>query len=311
LANDNTAPAPRLHVAPQARPAAETIRFFSIRDFERLQHYRDRALVWVKLYVELLDDYEYIKLPDAAKYHAVALTLLAARSGNKLPNDPAWVAARIGATEPVDLARLYDAGFLEPWQPRLQEPRPGEQLLPLADGPAHAGGPPEPTSPTPPAASESDSNLLATCYQVASTEQNRTEKTRQDTDTDTAPASAARRCGCCGVSVCSRFSFQDALKLARAWQREGRIVGGERIKNPGGLARTLHREGTADEEIALLLRPPPRREFLDEPCPTCFGAKFKTMPGKGAEKCPDCLDERGVRTGRRARDYGAAREQPP
>ncbi|HEX3560395.1 MAG TPA: hypothetical protein VHU19_14400 [Pyrinomonadaceae bacterium] len=305
MADDNTARAP-LRVAPNTRPAAEAVRFFSIRDFERLQHYKDRALVWVKLYVEMLDDYEFAALPDSAKYHAVGLMLLAARSGNKLPNDPAWVAARIGASEPVNLALLYDSGFLDAWQPRVQEARPGEQLLPLSDDAA-----PAPVSPTEPVSAESASNLLATCYQVASTEQNRTEQTRADTDTDTAPASAARLCPCCGVSVCSQFSLSEAAELVKRWKREGRLVGGRSIENIYGLARTIHREGTADEEIKLLLRPPPRREFLDEPCLSCFGSKFKAEPGKGGVRdCPDCLDERGVRTGKRAKSAGAPEGVP-
>jgi hypothetical protein len=104
--------------------------------------------------------------------------------------------------------------------------------------------------------------------------------------------------------VCSEFSYGDALVLVRRWKSEGRLVGGKPIENPGGLARTVHREGTADDEIRLLLRPPPRREFLDEACPTCFGSKFQPMPGNTSRPCPDCVDETGKRTGKRAKDYG-------
>lgn len=315
-------PEPRFEVVPDRRPAAAAARFYRIRDFEKLQHYRDRALVWVKLYVEQLDDYEFIQLPDATKYHVHALMLLAARSGNKIPNDPLWVAARIGASEPVDLPLLVAHGFLEEWKPRPQDsyeageqpPLPGdwaggESAAPQVAAPAaqesRAGATAE-VNPDGPAASEPASNLLATCYQDASKllAQIRSEENREDTDTDTAPASAGRLCDCCGVSVCSEFSFPEAAELVKRWKAEGRLVGGRPIENVFGLARTIHREGTADEEIRLLLRPPPRREFTDEPCPTCLGTKFETAPGRGARPCPACVDEAGRRTGKRAKDAG-------
>jgi hypothetical protein len=313
LAQDAKAPEPQFTVVTDRRTASAAVRFYRIRDFEKLQHYKDRALVWVKLYVEQLDDYEFIQLPDAVKYHVHALMLLAARSGNKIPNDPLWVAARIGASDPVDLQLLFARGFLEEWRPRPQDAyEPGEQLELPADGQAPtpaAAGP----NPSPPAASGPDSNLLATCYQVASKllAQNRTEQSREDTDTDTAPASAERLCECCGVGVRSEFSLPEAAELVRHWKAEGRRVGGRPVENVYGLARTIHREGTADDELRLLLRPPPRRPFADEPCPTCFGGKLYTPePGKGAKPCPDCVDETGRRTGRRALDTDAAGRPP-
>lgn len=296
---DNTAPEPRFEVVTDRWPAAAAVKFYRIRDFDKFQHYKDRALVWIKLYVEQLDDYEFLQLPDAAKYHVHGLMLLAARSGNKIPNDPRWVAARIGASEPVDFQLLLSYGFLEEWRPRPQESYEAGEQLPLpAENSSSAA------NPAPPVTSGPASKLLAGPEKSASNllAQNRTEQSREDTDT--APASAARLCECCGVSVCSEFSFQEAAELVKRWKAEGRLVGGRRIENVFGLARTIHREGTADDEIRLLLRPPPRREFTDEPCPSCFGSKFKTVEGKGAKECPDCMDELGRRTGKRAKDYG-------
>lgn len=90
---------------------------FSVKNFERFQHYKDRAPPWIKLYNELLDDYEFGLLPDASKMHLIAIWLLASRSDNKIPYDPAWVARRINATEAVDLAALAKAGFIVTDQP--------------------------------------------------------------------------------------------------------------------------------------------------------------------------------------------------
>src|SRR5687768_18068275 len=52
-------------------------------NFESFQHYKDRAPPWIKLYNELLDDYEFGQLPDASKMHLVAIWLLASRSDRK------------------------------------------------------------------------------------------------------------------------------------------------------------------------------------------------------------------------------------
>ena len=86
---------------------------FSVKNFERFQHYKDRSPPWIKLYNELLDDYDFCLLPDASKMHLVAIWLLASRSDNEIPLDPQWIARKISATSPVDLTLLKNAGFIE------------------------------------------------------------------------------------------------------------------------------------------------------------------------------------------------------
>src|SRR5579863_5213874 len=85
---------------------------FSVRNFERFQHYKDRSPPWIKLYNELLDDYNFARLPDASKWHMVAIWLLASRNDNEIPADTKWIAGHIGATETVDLTPLQKAGFI-------------------------------------------------------------------------------------------------------------------------------------------------------------------------------------------------------
>ena len=88
--------------------------YLRVRNFERFQHYRDgRAVKWIKLYTGLLDNYEWSQLPDDAKGHLVAIWILAARNGNRLPNDAEWIRARIGARNPVDVTLLLGVEFLE------------------------------------------------------------------------------------------------------------------------------------------------------------------------------------------------------
>jgi hypothetical protein len=85
---------------------------FSVKNFEKFQHYKDRSPPWIKLYNELLDDYAFGTLPDATKFHLVAIWLLASRSENKIPYDPRWVAQRINAGSAVDLDVLAASGFI-------------------------------------------------------------------------------------------------------------------------------------------------------------------------------------------------------
>lgn len=87
-------------------------RFIQVKNWSRFQHYKKRNPPWIRLYNELLDDYPFQCLQDASKWHAVGLWLLASRLENRIPADPIWIAQRIGASDPVDLAPLVSAGFI-------------------------------------------------------------------------------------------------------------------------------------------------------------------------------------------------------
>lgn len=86
--------------------------YVSIPNWAALQHYKERRAPWIKLYVDMLARYEFACLQDASKAHLLCIWMLAAEYDNRIPMDPAWVAKRIFATEPVDFAALIDAGFL-------------------------------------------------------------------------------------------------------------------------------------------------------------------------------------------------------
>jgi hypothetical protein len=90
--------------------------FLRVRNWEHFQHYKDRRPPWIKLHVELTDDYAFASLSDAAKFHLLGIWLLAARTDNKIPNDAGWIAAKIGADKPVGLDELVRLEFLVPWR---------------------------------------------------------------------------------------------------------------------------------------------------------------------------------------------------
>jgi hypothetical protein len=85
------------------------LKTFRVKNFERFQHYKDRSPPWIKLYNELLDDYDFGRLRDASKMHLIAIWLLASRSENKIPYDPEWIARRINATDAIDLDGLLNS----------------------------------------------------------------------------------------------------------------------------------------------------------------------------------------------------------
>ena len=122
--------------------------YFSVKDFDHFQHYKDRNPPWIKLYNELLDNYEFSCLQDASKLHLILIWLLASRSDNKLPYDSEWVKRRINASENVDLDELTRAGFLIT-----------DQVVPMAA-----------------------SKMLAICKQVARPETEREGETERETE---------------------------------------------------------------------------------------------------------------------------------
>lgn len=110
--------------------------FFSVRNFEKFQHYKDRNPPWIRLYNSVLDDYEFGLLTDASKAHVLAIWLLASRYDNKIPYDAEWVARRINATDHVALDELAERGFIvidqgcsETLAERKQDAKPEERRV--------------------------------------------------------------------------------------------------------------------------------------------------------------------------------------
>lgn len=83
-----------------------------VKNWEELQHYKDRTPPWIKLYNTVLDDYEFSKLTDKERYHLIGIWMLASRTENKIPFDATWIGQRLYATDTVDLDRLIELGFL-------------------------------------------------------------------------------------------------------------------------------------------------------------------------------------------------------
>lgn len=84
-----------------------------IKNFERLQHYKDRSPKWIKVYVDLLTDYAFAQLSNGNKWIYIGLLLLASRTDNRTPFDGKWLAGQLAlGDEGLNLQPLVDAGFV-------------------------------------------------------------------------------------------------------------------------------------------------------------------------------------------------------
>lgn len=118
--------------------------FIWIADWDRFQHYSRRNPPWIKNYVELLHDAEYLSLTCHRRGLLHGLWLMFAGFRRRLPCDLRLINSRLGAAVKMpDLEALCDAGFLEViasdvLAKRLQTASVTASTL-LAVAPAHEG----------------------------------------------------------------------------------------------------------------------------------------------------------------------------
>lgn len=88
-----------------------------VKNWRRFQHYKERRPPWIKLHRELLDDFEFLRLPLASQALAPRLWLLASESEDgAISHDPEKLAFRLHCTqaESIEAVRsMISGGFLE------------------------------------------------------------------------------------------------------------------------------------------------------------------------------------------------------
>ena len=87
--------------------------YISIKNWERFQHYRKGRPPWIKLYRDLLRDYEFMGMSETLRWTLVGLYLIAAETDNKIPHDRAWLKHSLNLTKQPDLRTLQTLGFIE------------------------------------------------------------------------------------------------------------------------------------------------------------------------------------------------------
>ena len=86
--------------------------FFSIRNWEKFQHYTHRNPPWIRLYRNILHQREYQKLSDTERSHLTGLFILAAEYENNIPNDPEWLQHELCTSSPINLDVLARYGWI-------------------------------------------------------------------------------------------------------------------------------------------------------------------------------------------------------
>ncbi len=278
-------------------------RYLRVKNFDALQHYKDRNPIWIKLHCAILEDYEFQQLPDAAKFHVVGLSLLASRLNNRFPDDARWLAAKIGATEEIEIETLIESGFLEVVATEKGAKTDESSSAKRATNACKSQKTKD----------ESASATIEATENAASPEHNRTEENKTHTEQTRAALSAENEETAVRVNFensgktngnRSQFSLDECLKYVRICAREG-----EPVKNAKGLASHLYKTGDSDAFILATLYPEKRenamreiygepRKFTEEPCAICFGSKMEVVSGRGARPCPNCKNEKGHSTGK-------------
>ena len=95
------------------------MQYIRINNWKKFQQYKDRRPNWIKLLIEIIDEFDadgnpkkYYKMPDQAKTTFLHLLCLRANYNEKIPypNDR-WLKKRLGLRR-VSLQPLADAGFI-------------------------------------------------------------------------------------------------------------------------------------------------------------------------------------------------------
>ncbi len=89
------------------------MKVIKIKNWEKHQHYKDRRPPWIKLHVELLDDYNYIRLHDDSKLLLIHLWLLASKVDNCIPYDLDYLTKKLPIkVKESSLKDLEEQGFI-------------------------------------------------------------------------------------------------------------------------------------------------------------------------------------------------------
>jgi hypothetical protein len=89
------------------------MRYIVVKEWERYQHYKDRNPPWIKLHRELLTSNTWVTMDDASRVLAIAIMLLAAATGNRIPADPTYLMRVAYLNRKPDWSKLVETGFIE------------------------------------------------------------------------------------------------------------------------------------------------------------------------------------------------------
>lgn len=84
-----------------------------IKNWEKHQHYKDRNPPWIKLHREMLTSRTWVSLDNDGRALAIACMLIAADTGNEIPEDEGFIRRRAYFDNEPDFEALARVGFIE------------------------------------------------------------------------------------------------------------------------------------------------------------------------------------------------------
>jgi hypothetical protein len=88
------------------------MKYLSMKDYARFQHYKDRSPPWIKLYNTLLNDFAFLQMSEAAQINLVKLWLLASRHDNAIPYNLVYITGQLQPKSALDIDELVINGFV-------------------------------------------------------------------------------------------------------------------------------------------------------------------------------------------------------
>lgn len=71
------------------------MKVFYVPNLDKYQHYKDRNIIWIKLYVDILQDHKFQQLKDNERWAFIGFMLLAVKNNNEIPADFPYISRNI------------------------------------------------------------------------------------------------------------------------------------------------------------------------------------------------------------------------
>lgn len=89
------------------------MQFIRVINWERYQHYKDRNPTWIKLYQDFITSETWVTGDDASRTLAIVCMVLAAKTDNKIPANPAYFRRVAYLNADPDFSPLLATHFIE------------------------------------------------------------------------------------------------------------------------------------------------------------------------------------------------------
>jgi hypothetical protein len=89
------------------------MKYYTVSNWKKFQHYKDRNPPWIKLHFELLSSADWVMLDDNSRVLAIACMLIASRNDGTVPDNPEYIKRVAYLNETPNFKPLLDSGFLQ------------------------------------------------------------------------------------------------------------------------------------------------------------------------------------------------------